>query len=80
MATKKEKTTEAKSDTWCYTENKKTVASHGSAGAVWCLGFIGAAVYYIQTANDFWGGFVGVLKAFVWPAFLVYSAMKSLGM
>jgi hypothetical protein len=47
-------------------------------GAVYGLGFIGAAVYYIQVADGFWTGVLGVLKALVWPAFLVYEALKSL--
>jgi hypothetical protein len=49
-------------------------------GAVYGFGLIGAAVYYIITASGFWAGVIGVLKALVWPAFLVYAAMKSLGM
>ena len=48
-------------------------------GAVYGLGFIGAAVYYIQAAESFWGGVIGFLKAIFWPAFLVYSALKSVG-
>ena len=42
------------------------------------LGFIGAAVYYISTATSFWMGVLGFLKAIVWPAFLVYEALKYL--
>jgi len=49
-------------------------------GGIYGLGFIGACVYYISTAVGFWAGVLGVLKALVWPAFLVYSLMKSLGM
>ncbi|MBW2963980.1 hypothetical protein KY363_00835 [Candidatus Woesearchaeota archaeon] len=49
-------------------------------GAIYGLGFIGALVYYISTATGFWNGVLGVLKAIVWPAFVVYSLMKSLGM
>ena len=48
-------------------------------GAVYCLGIIGAAIYYLQQANTFWVGMLGVLKALVWPAFLVYELLKSLG-
>lgn len=48
-------------------------------GGLYFLGFIGAAVYYIQAATSFWGGVVGFLKAMFWPAFLVYSALKSVG-
>jgi len=47
---------------------------------MYCLGFIGAAVYYIGTAATFGIGVIGFLKALVWPAFLVYAAMKYLGM
>ena len=51
----------------------------GSGGAVYGLGFIGAVIYYISTATGFWVGFLGFLKAMVWPAFLVYEALKALG-
>jgi hypothetical protein len=47
-------------------------------GAVYGLGFIGAAVYYISTATGFWMGVLGFLKAIVWPAFLVYKLLKGL--
>ena len=40
------------------------------------LGVIGAAVYYISTATGFWNGVLGLLKALVWPAFLVYEVLK----
>lgn len=54
--------------------------SSGSAGdAVYALGIIGAAVYYISTATGLWMGVVGFLKALVWPAFLVYEVLKYLG-
>lgn len=58
-------------------ENAKCAAG---GGAVYGLGFIGAAIYFISTAATFWMGVLGVLKAIVWPAFLVYEAMKQLGM
>lgn len=50
-----------------------------AGGAVYGLGIIGAAVYYISVASDFWMGALGVLKALVWPAFFVYEALKFLG-
>jgi len=49
------------------------------SGAVYGLGFIGAAIYFISTSVGFWMGVVGFLKALVWPAFLVYEALKYLG-
>lgn len=48
-------------------------------GSIYGFGFIGAVIYYISTATDFWMGFLGFLKALVWPAFLVYELLKSLG-
>lgn len=50
------------------------------AGAVYGLGFIGAIVYYISHAPNFWAGLLGILKSIVWPAFLVYEALKHLAM
>ena len=54
-------------------------ANNASSGAVYGLGFIGAAIYYISTACGFWMGVIGFLKAIVWPVFLVYEAFKVLG-
>lgn len=48
----------------------------GCGGAVYGLGVIGSAVYYVQTATGFWMGVLGLLKALVWPAFLVYEVLK----
>lgn len=50
------------------------------SGAIYGLGLIGAAVYYISTATTFWGGVLGFLKAILWPAFLTFEMMKYLGM
>jgi hypothetical protein len=53
--------------------------SSETASVIYGLGFIGAAVYYISTATSFWLGVIGFLKAIVWPAFLVFHAMKTMG-
>lgn len=60
-------------------EKSQVVVKQGGGGAVYCLGIIGAVVYYIQQADGFWMGVLGILKAFVWPAFLVYELLKSVG-
>ena len=61
-------------------EEKKCKESQNNcnapAGAVYGLGLIGAAVYYISAATCFWGGVIGFLKALVWPAFLVFEAFS----
>lgn len=59
---------------------KNDKQNFGPASAVYGLGFIGAAVYYISVATSFWMGVLGFLKAIVWPAFLVYEALKQLAM
>jgi hypothetical protein len=52
---------------------------HSSAGdAVYGLGIIGAAIFFIGQATTFWMGVVGFLKAIVWPVFLVLEALKAL--
>ena len=52
--------------------------SGGAAGAggIWFLGFIGAVVYYIHThSGTFWLVLLAIMKATVWPAFLVYHLL-----
>lgn len=44
-------------------------------GGAYFLGFLGAAIFYIQQATGFWSGVLGVLKAIVWPAFVVYKLL-----
>ncbi len=64
-------------------ERQRTKVIHkgrGGAEAVYGLGFIGALVYYISTAATFWLGVLGFLKALVWPALLVFEALKYLNM
>ncbi len=53
--------------------------SAAGAGAVYGLGFIGALVYYIQSATSFWDGAYGVFQAIVWPAYFVYALLRSVG-
>ncbi|MFC2061593.1 hypothetical protein ACFLUV_03695 [Elusimicrobiota bacterium] len=57
---------------------QKNSCESGSSGAIYGVGMIGAAVYYISAATGFWMGVGGLLKALVWPAFLVYGLLKYL--
>ncbi|HPW34546.1 MAG TPA: hypothetical protein PK367_02170 [Candidatus Paceibacterota bacterium] len=52
----------------------------GVSGCIYGLAFIGAAIYFIQNAATFWMGVLGVLKALVWPAILIYQLLKFLGL
>ena len=61
-------------------EDKMYYNHHNSpcGGGIYFFGMIGAAIFYIQTATSFWMGVLGILKALVWPAFLVYESLKFL--
>ncbi len=63
----------------CAKEKFKSSCKNGGGSCGYFLGFLGAAIYYISTAAGFWMGVLGVLKAIIWPAFLVYELMKFLG-
>ena len=52
--------------------------SAGGGNAVYGLALIGALVYYIQHANGFWLVILGILKALVWPAFVIYDLLRFL--
>lgn len=83
--TKFEKKVEAKVENWaekmekkdCKT-HKKDHFSHGTAGAIYFFGFLGAAIYYIGHAESFWLGVLGFLQALVWPVFVVYHILEFL--
>ena len=49
-------------------------------GAIYGLGVLGAAVYFIQNSTGFWMGVLGVLKAVVWPAVIIYKALELMKM
>jgi len=57
---------------------KKTIQNNAPASAVYGMGFIGAAIWFIGQATTFGMGVLGLLKAIVWPAFLVYQAFQYL--
>jgi hypothetical protein len=51
-----------------------------TCGGVYGLAFIGAAVYFIQHSASFWEGVLGLLKALIWPAVLMYKLLEYLHM
>lgn len=51
----------------------KVVNKGGPFGGVYFLAFIGAAVYFVQNSVGFWGFILAVLKAAVWPAYLIHQ-------
>jgi len=57
---------------------KKFQGNDSSNSCLYFLGMIGAIVHFVSTATGFGAGVIGVLKAFVWPAFLVYECFGML--
>lgn len=49
-------------------------------GGIYGLAIIGAAVYFIQHSTTLWEGLLGVIKALVWPAILIYKLLEFLKM
>lgn len=66
----KKRTKNLKSKNQYYADKKN--CSKG-CGGIYFLGFIGSAIYYLQQSTGFWDGVLGILKALVWPAFLIYK-------
>lgn len=62
------------------TKKKRDGVKMGQENTIYALGIIGAAVYYVSHAANFWHGVLGLLKSLVWPAFLVYELLKYLKM
>ena len=91
MASKKKSTDEEQVKQWIERgvkifeniecDEKKGFKKHyssGIAGTIWCLGFIGAVIYFFQQATSFGTVVLGLLKALVWPAFLIYNLLEFL--
>jgi hypothetical protein len=53
---------------------------NGISGGIYGMAFIGAAVYFIQHAATFWEGVLGIFKAILWPAMLIYKLLEYLKM
>ncbi len=60
------------------TDGVRNHSGSGIAGTAYFMGFIAAAIYFIQNAASFWLGVLGFLKALVWPVFLVYNLLEFL--
>lgn len=56
---------------------KKVDSTHGTAGSLYFVGFIGALVYWWQAAVGVGAIFTGFLKALVWPAYIVYKLLEN---
>jgi hypothetical protein len=63
----------------CEAPSKWKHSHHGHGNALYGLGVLGAAVYFFQQASGFWPCALAILKAFFWPAFVVYKALGLMG-
>lgn len=58
----------------------KGMADNGMLGGIYGMAFIGGVVYYIQHADTFWAGVLGIVKALFWPGVLMYKILELLKM
>jgi len=70
---------EKKFDNWGKCDKWHKHGGGFMGGGFYFLGFLGAAVYFIQHASGFWMGMLGLLKAIVWPAMLIFELFVRLG-
>jgi hypothetical protein len=61
-------------------QGKKGMVDNGIMGGIYGMAFIGGAVYYIQHAETFWAGVLGIIKALFWPGVLMYKILELLKM
>jgi len=52
-------------------------AADGSGGALYGIGFDGSLVYFMKAATGFGAIVTGLLKALVWPAYVLYELFES---
>ncbi|QQG42273.1 MAG: hypothetical protein HYV90_03980 [Candidatus Woesebacteria bacterium] len=61
-------------------KNWKNMHAGPAGGTFYGLGFVGALIYYFQHSLTFLDFVIGLLKAIVWPAFLIHKVFTLLGM
>jgi hypothetical protein len=52
-------------------------SSNSGSGALYFVGFLGAFIYNMQAAVGFGAVVTGLLKSFIWPAYVVYKLLES---
>lgn len=63
-------------------DTKKNVTinynDHAKGGMIFLLTYIGAAWYFIQVSTGFWEIVLALLKAAIWPVFLIHRVFELL--
>lgn len=54
--------------------------NNAGSGAIYGIGVIGVAVYYLQHATTFLAGILGIIKALFWPGVILYKVFELLKM
>jgi hypothetical protein len=52
--------------------------NNAGSGAIYGLGVIGALIYFLQHSTTFLTAIIGIIKAFFWPAIIVFKALELL--
>lgn len=60
-----------------FKSDKKSGSSEGGGSAIYFVGFVGALVYWMQAADGFGAVLTGILKALVWPAYVIYKLLEN---
>ncbi len=58
------------------TKTVKVIDKSGPTGFVFFVAWFGAAIYFVQHSVGFWGFILALLKACVWPAYVLYYVLK----
>jgi hypothetical protein len=80
MINKENKMTDDKDTSAQNHHGSRRLRNGGTSGAVYGMAFFGALIYFAQHATSFWGVVLGILKAIVWPALLIYNLLEFLRM
>lgn len=77
---KEEKVSEEKIKDCCDFKKMNKCHCHGNhtGSPIYCLSVAGALFYFLQGVHGFWPVLLGIGKAFVWPAILMFKLLSSL--
>jgi hypothetical protein len=56
------------------------IVRNGPWGFIFVLAYVGAAIYFVSASDgSFWGVILGLLQAIIWPVYVVFHVLKSIG-
>lgn len=57
---------------------EKNYSNEAKFGSLAFITYVGAAWYFLQVSYGFWDSILALLKALVWPAFLIHRVFELL--